>query len=240
VDEVKRLLSEFADQAVADAEAADTLAADVDADVARGRRALRRIRARRGMAGVLCAAAVTTGVLAVGNQAEWWGGGGAGVATDSPADRTTPEASSSEAPVPGRTTEGPTVMYGAATVELVTNKQSWPGLGCALVPAGWSAAQPLAPERVVLAPPTIRSSASTGTADKLVLTVAPQAERLLAVRATEAGGKTIQLGNKADGQQVGQVRIGERWLVAQVPVGDTGWNDQVLQRFLASCTLPPG
>ena len=54
----EELLTEFADQAVG-----ELPPADVDADVARGRRALFRLRARRRGTGVLCIAAVSTAVL---------------------------------------------------------------------------------------------------------------------------------------------------------------------------------
>ena len=63
MDEVKKLLEGFADQA-----AEGLPPADIDEDVARGRRALRRIKRRRRVTGVLCVAAVSAAVLAVGNQ----------------------------------------------------------------------------------------------------------------------------------------------------------------------------
>ncbi|MDX6281119.1 MAG: hypothetical protein QOH03_2190, partial [Kribbellaceae bacterium] len=113
MDDVKKLLAGFADHAV------DGLpAADVDADVARGRRALRRIRARRRVTGVLCIAAATTAVLAIGNQVKWWGTGQSEVAggTDEPASAAGAEAGRSLATPAAspKADEGTMSTFGAA------------------------------------------------------------------------------------------------------------------------------
>jgi hypothetical protein len=238
VDEVKRLLEEFADRAVA-----EVPPVDVEADVVRGRRALRRIKARRRVAGVLCVAAVSTVVLAVGNQLQWWGAGGAGVATGSADGRGNPESSQSEAPP--RTPEAGAAtraqseqtqsIFAAQSVELVPNRQSWSGIDCTLVPLGWSPRVPAATGQVVLTPATARSY--SGPETKLVLQAAPASEKLLAVRVIQAGSKTFHVGTEADGREVGQVKLGARWLVVRLPAGDQGWSDDVLQRFMASCRL---
>ncbi|TDO34269.1 hypothetical protein EV643_12854 [Kribbella sp. VKM Ac-2527] len=226
MDEVKKLLEQFADHTV------DGLPpADVDADVVRGRRALRRIRARRGVAGVLCAAAVTTAVLIVGNQADWWVGGEAEVATESatpsvPGVRPSPTAAATPAQ------SGETMsMYDAAVVQLVTNKETWNPISCTLVPQGWTATP--GGERVVLTPPSVRTS---DTAAGLELFGAAEAQRLTGIRATEADGKVFHLGS-LDGRAVGQVKLGDRWLVVRLPVEHQDWTDELVQRFLNSCTL---
>jgi hypothetical protein len=225
VDDVKRLLEQFADRAV------DGLPpADVDADVARGRRALRRIRARRRVTGVLCVAAATTAVLVVGDQAKWWGGGGTEVATEPAAPETSSAAPSEAKPVQ---TEQTVSTYGAAVVRLVVNKQSWPGIGCGLAPQGWTAQS--AGGRVVLSPPSVRTS-DTQASDQLELFGADQPESLSNLRAVETGGKVFHIGSSG-GREIGQVKLGERWLVAKLPVGHQGWTDELLRRFLDSCTL---
>lgn len=230
MDEVKRLLEQFADQAIADAPAVD-----VDADVARGRRALRRIKYRRRATGVLCLAAVSATALMVNESVGLWDRGDAGVAAGTRSGQATPGASSSDAPNPARTSEGKTLTFGAAAVDLVANKDQWPGLGCELVPAGWSVAQPVMTQQVVLAPGTQRTGYSTGTADKLVLSVVTKAEPLMGLRVVQADGKTFHLGAYANGRLVGQVQQGDQWVVARAPVGGDGWSDDVLQRLLGSC-----
>jgi hypothetical protein len=238
VDEVKRLLEEFADRAVA-----EVPPVDVEADVLRGRRTLRRIKARRRVTGVLCVAAVSTVVLAAGNQLQWWGAGDAGVATHSADGRANPESSQSEAPArtpaPGAATraqsEQTQSIFSAQNVELVANRQSWSGIACTLVPQGWSLQEPAATAQVVLTPASARSS--SGPETKLVLQAAPASEKLLAVRVIQADGKVFHLGTVADGREVGQVELGARWLVVWLPAGDQGWSDEVLQRFMASCSL---
>jgi hypothetical protein len=226
VDEVKKLLEQFADRTV------DGLPpADVDADVVRGRRALRRIRARCGVAGVLCAAAVTTAVLIVGNQADWWVGGEAEVATES----TTPSVTGvqpSPTVSPKAAESGETMsLYDTSAVQLVANKQTWNPISCTLVPQGWTATA--SAERVVLTPPSVRTS---DTAARLELFAAAESQRLTGIRATEAGGKVFHVGS-LDGRAVGQVKLGERWLVARLPVEHQDWTDDLVQRFLGSCTI---
>lgn len=230
MDEVKRLLEQFADQTIADAPAVD-----VDADVARGRRALRRIKNRRRATGVLTLAAVSAVAFMVNESVGLWGRGDAGVAAGSQSSEATAGASSSEAPNPANTADGKTLTFGAAAVDLVANKEQWPGLGCALAPAGWTVAQPVTAQQVVLAPVAQRTASSTGTADKLVLSVVSEAEKLVGVRVVQEGGKTFHLGAYANGRLVGQVNQGDQWVVARAPLGEGGWSDDVLQRLLDSC-----
>jgi hypothetical protein len=238
VDEVKRLLEEFADRAVA-----EVPPVDVEADVLRGRRALRLIKTRRRVTGVLCVAAVSTVVLAAGNQLQWWGAGDAGVATGPAVGRATPESSHSEAPTRTPTPAAETraqpertqSAFAAHNVELVANRHSWSGVSCSLVPLGWTLQTPAATGQVVLTPATTRSS--SGPENKLVLQAGPEAQKLLAVRVIQAGGQVFHVGKVADGREVGQVQLGGRWLVVRLPAGDQGWTDGVLQRFMASCSL---
>jgi hypothetical protein len=228
VDDVKRLLTEFADRAV------DGIPpADVDADVARGRRALRRIKTRRRVT-VLCIAAVTTAVLAIGNQIKWWGGNGTEVATGTETAGAQAEAGSSEAtPAASPSKSEPTMsMFAGPAIQLVTNRQPWNTIGCTLAPQGWTPQTPVTAGRVVLTPPSPRTPDAES---KLVLRSSPQAETLQAVRVTESGGKVFHLGTLA-GREAGQVMLGDKWLVVQLPVGDKDWNDDLLRRFLASCT----
>jgi len=226
VDEVKKLLEQFADHTV------DGLPpADVDADVVRGRRALRRIRARRGVAGVLCAAAVTAAVLIVGNQADWWVGGEAEVATES-VTPSVPGGSPRPTALATPAQSGETMsMFDAPVVQLVANKQTWIPMSCTLVPQGWTATP--GAELVVLTPPSVRTS---DTAARLELFAAAESQRLTGIRATEVGGKVFHLGS-LDGRAVGQVKLGDRWLVARLPVEHQDWTDELVQRFLNSCTL---
>jgi hypothetical protein len=238
VDEVKRLLEEFADRAVG-----EVPPVDVEADVLRGRRALRRIKARRRVTGVLSAAALSTVVLVVGNQLQWWDAGDAGVATHSAEGPADPESSQSAAPAgtptPGAATrahsEQTQSIFSAHNVELVANRQSWSGIRCTLVPLGWSPQVPAPTGRVVLTPTNARSS--SGPATELVLQAASAPAKLLAMRVIQADGKAFHLGTVADGRGVGQVQLGARWLVVRLPAGDQGWTDEALQRFMASCSL---
>jgi hypothetical protein len=218
VDQVKKLLTEFADRAVD-----GVPPADVDADVARGRRALLRIRARRRVAGVLCIAAAATAVLAIGNHSDWWEGE-TEVATR-PGD-VTPAVS------PSKSEETMSVFAGPAAIELVPNKQRWSMVGCTLAPRGWTPEQPAAADRVVLTPP----SARTSDEDKLVLRSAPAAQQLPSVRVIQTGGKVFQIGT-AGGRELGQVQLGDRWLVVQLPVQHPDWTDDLLQRFMGSCSF---
>jgi hypothetical protein len=237
VDDVKRLLTEFADQAV------DGIApVDVDADVARGRRALRRIKARRRVTGVLCAAAVTTAVLAIGNQVKWWGGSDTEVATGTedpgkPAEAGTGgvAADRGDATPAAPPTQGSETLstFGSPVVELVANKQQWSAIGCTLAPLGWTPVTPIATDRVVLTPPSARTS---DTDAKLELRSATEALSLQNVRTSEDSGKRFHIGTIA-GRQTTQVSLGDKWLIAQLPVGDKDWNDTLVIRFLASCTV---
>lgn len=233
MDDVKRLLTEFADR-VADG----IPPVDVDADVARGRRALRRIKARRRVTGVLCAAAVTTAVLAIGNQVKWWGGGQADVATgpeetgtpaagaDADRSRATPAATPSQS-------EEPMLTYASPMIALVANTQPWSGIGCTLAPLGWSPETPIAADRVVLTPPTARTS---DVEAKLELRTSERAQTMQSVRVSADGGKVYHLGTLAS-RPTGQVMLGDKWLIVQLPVGDKAWNDALVIRFLASCTV---
>jgi hypothetical protein len=224
VDEVKRLLEGFADQA------ADGLPpADIDADVARGRRALRRIKRRRRVTGVLCAAAVSAAVLAVGNQVKWWNNGTSEVATGE-AEKTVAE---SATPSPTAHPETMSMFATGAAVELVANKQSWNTIGCSLAPKNWTPVTPIAANRVVLTPPTVRTADTTA---KLVIEAAPQARSLMSVRVTDSGGKTFHFGT-LDGRTAAQVKLAGQWLLVEVPAGSQDWNDDLLGRFLASCTV---
>ncbi|TCC61811.1 hypothetical protein E0H73_13785 [Kribbella pittospori] len=227
MDEVKRLLEGFAD------EAADGLpTADIDADVARGRRALRRIKRRRRVTGVLCVAAVSAVVLAIGNQVKWWGNPGTEIA-GGPADTETAQAapsSSSPAPAEGGETMS---MFGASVVELVANQQSWNRIGCTLAPKGWSAETPIPQDRVILSQPTMRT-ADTDT--KVVLQAAPEARTLASVQVTQSAGKTFHIG-RLDGRVAGQVKLPDQWLLVELPAGDKDWNPELLRRFLDSCTV---
>jgi hypothetical protein len=233
VDDVKLLLTKFADHAV------DGLpAADVDADVARGRRALRRIKARRRVTGVLCVAAVTTAVLAVGNQVKWWGSGQSEVAggAEDPASAAGAEAGGSLA----TPAESPGADKGAmstfsASVTLVANRGAWNNISCTLAPEGWVLRAPFDANHVQLAPPTMRT-ADLGPNGGLDVQTIDAARSLQGVRVSEAAGKVFHLGT-SDGRETGQVLLGQRWLLVQLPAGNKDWNDDLLRRFMASCTV---
>jgi len=232
VDEVKRLLEGFADRA------ADGLPqADLEADVARGRRALRRIKRRRRVTGVLCVAAVSAAVLAVGNQVKWWGNGGtevAGGAGETETAATTASGSTPAASTPAPAKSGETMsMFGASVVELVTNRQAWSTIDCALTPKGWTVETPIVSGRVVLSPPQMRTAA---TAAKVVLQATPQARSLMSVRVTEGSGKTFHIGT-LDGRLTGQVKLTDKWLLVELPTGTEEWPDDALRRFMDSCTV---
>jgi hypothetical protein len=229
VNDVKRLLEEFADRAV------DGLpTADVDADVVRGRRALRRIRARRRVTGVLCVAAATTAVLVVGNQARWWGGGEAEVATDSPDAQADSQAAQSPTPADSPAQADDTMsLYSGASLALVANGQAWSIVDCKLAPDGWTPETPAAADRVVLSPPSVRTS---DTGAKLELSTATQSQSLTGIRAIGSGSNVVHIG-QTGGRQVGQIKLGDRWLVVTLPVDAQQWTDDVVTRFLASCTI---
>ncbi|TCO21131.1 hypothetical protein EV652_11138 [Kribbella steppae] len=237
MDEVRKLLEGFADQA------ADGLpAADIDADVARGRRALRRIKRRRRVTGVLCVAAVSAAVLAIGDQVKWWNNGSSEVASGegektaatTTAESAVPTTAESAVPTP-MIAEGsePTSTYAGMLVELVSNRQPWNTIGCSLTPKGWTAETPIAEDRVVLSRPTVRTA---DVATKVVLQAAPAAKSLRAVRVTDAGGKAFHIGT-LNGRLAGQVKLEDQWLLVELPAGTLDWNDGLLQRFMASCTV---
>src|SRR4051812_37044688 len=133
MDDVKRLLEGFADRA---AEALPD--ADIEADVTRGRRALRRVKRRPRVTGVLCVAAVSALALAIGNQVKWWGNstevaGGSGKTEKTAAASATP-ATPATAPA-AKPSSGETMsMFGASVVELVANNQPWKTIDCTLAP----------------------------------------------------------------------------------------------------------
>ncbi|MFI7066655.1 hypothetical protein ACIBL3_37045 [Kribbella sp. NPDC050124] len=227
MDDVRKMLEGFAD------DAADGLPpADIDADVARGRRALRRIKRRRRVTGVLCVAAVSAAVLAIGNQVKWWNNGSAEVATG----ETEKTATASEAATPSpMIAEGEESIstYAGPMVELVANQQPWNTIGCTLTPKGWTPETPIPPNRVVLSGTTVRT---TDVATKVVLQAASQARSLTDVRVVDADGKTFHIGT-LNGRLAGQVKLADRWLLVELPAGNATWNDESLQRFLASCTV---
>ncbi|GAA1562555.1 hypothetical protein [Kribbella lupini] len=230
MDDVKRLLEQFADRAV------DGLPpADVDADVTRGRRALRRIKARRRVTGVLCVAAATTAVLVVGDQGEWWSGGEAEVASDAPATQPQPqpESATTGSATPSGAKEETFSTYTATAVQLVANPKPWNSIGCTLAPLGWAAAPQGAAQRVVLTPPSARTA---DTSAQLELFTAPEPQPLSRIRAVESGGKVFHVGSTG-GREVGQVRLGDSWLVAKLPIEHQDWNDDLVRRFLGSCTV---
>lgn len=232
MDDVKKLLTDFADQAV------DGIpAADVDADVARGRRALRRIKARRRVTGVLCIAAVSTAVLAIGNQVKWWGSGQSNVAGGSEEQSAAAGAKADSAPTSpsSATTEGPMSLFDAPAVSLVANTTAWSNISCTLTPEGWSPKQPVTADLVQLAPPTMRTS-DLGPNDALEVQAVGQARSLSDTRVTETAGKVYHLGS-SDGRETGQLLLGDRWLLVQLPAGNKDWNDDLLRRFMASCTV---
>ena len=124
-------------------------------------------------------------------------------------------------------------MFGAQVVELVANKQPWSTIDCRLAPKGWTPEAPIAADRVVLSQPQTRTA---GTAAKVVLQAAPRARSLSHVRVTDAGGKTFNIGT-LDGRLTGQVKVANQWLLVELPAGTVEWPDDVLRRFLDSCSI---
>jgi hypothetical protein len=190
---------------------------------------------------VLCAAAVTTAVLAIGNQVKWWGGNETEVATGTedpgtPAQAGTAsvEAGRSE-PTPAATAQTDEGMstFASPAIELVSNQKAWSRFDCSLAPLGWTPETHLATDRVVLTPPSARTSDAEA---KLELRAAPDALTLQNVRTSEDSGKRFHVGTLA-GRQTTQVSLGDKWLIAQLPVGDKEWNDTLVIRFLASCAV---
>jgi hypothetical protein len=229
MDEVRKLLEGFADQA-----AEGLPDADIEADVTRGRLALRRIKRRRRVTGVLCVAAASALVLAIGNQVKWWGSGNevAGGTVEPETSAASPSTAPAEPSVKAQASE-PVSMFGASVVELVANKQSWSTIACSLAPKGWTAETPITADRVVLSQPAMRTA---DTAAKVVLSAAPQARSLSRVRVTDASGKTFHIGT-LDGRLSGQVKLADQWLLVELPAGTVEWPDDVLRRFLNSCTV---
>lgn len=225
-DDVKRMLTEFADQAVG-----ELPPADVDADVTRGRRALYRLRYRRRGAAVLGVVAAATLVVAIGNPLRWWGGE-AGVAT-------APSSGSPSVSIrPPATTLTSTPRIEASTyalpapVALVANRQAWPVVDCRLTPAGWRT-QP-ADGAVLLAPAYLATVRKT---DLLVMRSSVEPDKLNAVKAVQGSGRVVHLGRAVSGERVGQVKLGERWMVVTLPVAESGWTDATLLRLISSCAL---
>ncbi|HWD82698.1 MAG TPA: hypothetical protein VG497_27545, partial [Kribbella sp.] len=228
MDEVKKLLEGFADQA-----AAGLPDADIDADVSRGRLALRRIKRRRRVTGVLCVAAASALVLAIGNQVKWWGNGSE--VADSPVPQGT--AASAAAPStlrPATPQANQTISeFGAPVVELVANRQAWSTIACSLAPRGWSPEAPIVANRVVLSQPKMRTA---DTAAKVVLQASDQARSLSRVRVSDADGKTFHIGT-VNGRLAGQVKLPNHWLLLELPTGTVEWPDDEVRRFLDSCTV---
>jgi hypothetical protein len=226
MDDVKRLLEGFADRA---AEALPD--ADIEADVTRGRRALRRVKRRRRVTGVLCVAAVSALALAIGNQVKWWGNTSEVAGGTSEPDKTAAPPTTAPAAKPS---SGETMsMFGASVVQLVANKAPWNTIDCTLTPKGWTAETPIAADRVVLSQPKTRTADS---AAKVVLQAAPQARSLSAVRVADGNGKTFHIGT-LDGRLTGQVKLTDQWLLVELPTGTVEWPDDVLRRFMDSCTV---
>ena len=227
MDEVKRLLEGFADRA-----AEGLPEADIDADVTRGRLALRRIKRRRRVTGVLCVAAASALVLAIGNL-KWWGNGSEVAGGPPEQEKTAASASPTTVPAAKPSSSQTMSMFGASVVELVANKEAWNTFNCTLAPKGWSPEVPMTATRVVLSQPEMRTADS---AAKVVLQAAPQARSLQQVRVTDASGKTFHIGT-LEGRLTGQVKLSDQWLLVELPTGTVEWPDDVLRRFLNSCTV---
>ncbi|GAA1695618.1 hypothetical protein GCM10009745_46800 [Kribbella yunnanensis] len=227
MDEVKKLLEGFAE------EAADGLPpADIDADIARGRRALRRIKRRRRVTGVLCVAAVSAAVLAFG-QLKWWGGAGdAPIAAGGENESSVAGSAAGSTEPSAKASEGPMSLFSSG-VELAANQQAWNTIGCTLAPVGWVAEKPIAADRVVLAQPEMRTAE---VAAKVVLERRESALTLDGVRVTDAAGKRYHIGTLA-GRLTGQVQVSGQWLLVEAPAGDQAWTDETVRQFLGSCTI---
>ena len=230
MDEVNRLLEQFADHVDDMVAVTGAPPVDVDADVARGRRALRRVRARRRTVGVLCVAAATALVVAIGNPARWWAEGDAGVATDHSTPAVTPTRS------PSATARPSLFSVSAPPVTLVSNSRAWPGLDCRLVPAGWRQ-QSARAGYVVLAPPVPTGPPGAVPSGTLVVRTAADADPINGAQAFRTAGRIVHLGRYAGGERAGQVQVGDRWLIVRLPLDEAGWTDSTLQRMIGSCTI---
>jgi hypothetical protein len=51
-----------------------------------------------------------------------------------------------------------------------------------------------------------------------------------------SGGKVFHIGT-LNGRLAGQVKVSEKWLLVELPAGNPAWNDALLQRFMASCSV---
>lgn len=228
MDDVKKLLEGFADRA------ADGLPdADIDADVTRGRLALRRIKRRRRATGVLCVAAVSALVLAIGNQVNWWRSGGE--VAGGPVGQQTAASAAGPSTLPPATPRSNQTFseFGAPVVQLVANRQAWSTIHCGLAPKGWTAEAPITANHVVLSQPEMRTA---DTAAKVILQAAPQARALSKPRVTDAGGKTFHIGT-LDGRLAAQVKLSSQWLLVSFPSGTVEWPDDAVRRFLDSCAV---
>ena len=206
-DEVRRLLADFAARA-----AGDQPAPDVDDDVARGRRAVRRVRLRLATAGVVVVAAAVVAVALTGGPLRWF-------AADGP-------------PVGARPASPPPTL---ASVTLTKGLTTSGVIGCELTPAGWRS-EPTKPGYAVLAPPTAPTDDKVMD-DNLVLHTSPDADRILLVSAVRQPGRIVHLGWYENGERVAQTKLGDTWLIVQVPRGGAGWDDTALLRFVESCSV---
>lgn len=232
-DEVRRLLTDFADRTVGEGgEGGDAVAppvVDVDADVARGRRALRRLRLRRRTAGVFAVATVAGAVALSGGPGAWFSGDGDQVATDTPAASAASPASRTPAPPSAR-------FSTASSVVLAKGARQWGGIDCGLSPAGWQY-QKSNTGYAVLAPPYSSSSDARDLTGKLVLRTAVNADKILKVDAVRQPGRIVHLGWYPAGERVAQTKLGGTWLIVRTPRGAAGWDDKVLLEFVGSCSV---
>ena len=161
-------------------------------------------------------------------------GDGSEVAGGPPAQETA-AASASPATAPrADTVESQTMsMFGASVVELVANKEAVEHVQLHAGAEGLEPGDPDDGHRVVL---SRRRCGPRTSAAKVVLQAAPQARTLSKVRVTDASGKIFHIGT-LEGRLSGQVKLGDQWLLVQLPAGTVEWPDDVLRRFLASCTV---
>ena len=79
----------------------------------------------------------------------------------------------------------------------------------------------MAADRVVLTPPSVRTS---DTDAKLEMSAADESQSLPAFGRSGPVRQWFHVG-QADGRQVGQIKLGDRWLVVKLPVDTQHWND---------------